>query len=386
MEKTVVDFDVIICGAGPAGSTCALALADSGLRVAVIEKSSFPRDKVCGDAVAAYIPKVLGTLHTKFKDALSTFNEKVVVNNCRIVAPNTNSFDITYSESGFISTRVSWDNYLFELASAEKNVTFFLNQAITDVSIDKVKSEITVQTDTRLFKGKIVIGCDGAHSIVNKKIVGTKMDLNHYSGGVRSYYKNVTGIPDQTFEIHFIKDLLPGYFWIFPIKDNMANVGLGALSADISKRKLNLRKVFHDVINNVEYLKKRFTDAEQVGDLEGFGLPLGSRKVKMSGDNFMLCGDAASLIDPLSGEGIGQAMVSGRYAGWQAKKCFEQNNFTETFMRQYDRQVYDKFWVRHRKNYVIQQIIGRREWLLNGVINLASKKGMVRDLLAKGLK
>lgn len=386
MEQTVVDFDVIICGAGPAGSTCALALADSGLRVAVIEKSSFPRDKVCGDAVAAYIPKVLGTLHTKFKDALSTFNEKVVVNNCRIVAPNTNSFDITYSESGFISTRVSWDNYLFELASAEKNVTFFLNQAITDVSIDKVKSEITVQTDTRLFKGKIVIGCDGAHSIVNKKIVGTKMDLNHYSGGVRSYYKNVTGIPDQTFEIHFIKDLLPGYFWIFPIKDNMANVGLGALSADISKRKLNLRKVFHDVINNVEYLKKRFTDAEQVGDLEGFGLPLGSRKVKMSGDNFMLCGDAASLIDPLSGEGIGQAMVSGRYAGWQAKKCFEQNNFTETFMRQYDRQVYDKFWVRHRKNYVIQQIIGRREWLLNGVINLASKKGMVRDLLAKGLK
>ncbi len=386
MEKTVVDFDVIICGAGPAGSTCALALADSGLRVAVIEKSSFPRDKVCGDAVAAYIPKVLGTLHTKFKDALSTFNEKVVVNNCRIVAPNTKSFDITYSESGFISTRVSWDNYLFELASAEKNVTFFLNQAITDVSIDKVKSEITVQTDTRLFKGKIVIGCDGAHSIVNKKIVGTKMDLNHYSGGVRSYYKNVTGIPDQTFEIHFIKDLLPGYFWIFPIKDNMANVGLGALSADISKRKLNLRKVFHDVINNVEYLKKRFTDAEQVGDLEGFGLPLGSRKVKISGDNFMLCGDAASLIDPLSGEGIGQAMVSGRYAGWQAKKCFEQNNFTETFMRQYDRQVYDKFWVRHRKNYVIQQIIGRREWLLNGVINLASKKGIVRDLLAKGLK
>ena len=158
MEQTVVDFDVIICGAGPAGSTCALALADSGLRVAVIEKSSFPRDKVCGDAVAAYIPKVLGTLHTKFKDALSTFNEKVVVNNCRIVAPNTNSFDITYSESGFISTRVSWDNYLFELASAEKNVTFFLNQAITDVSIDKVKSEITVQTDTRLFKGKIVNG------------------------------------------------------------------------------------------------------------------------------------------------------------------------------------------------------------------------------------
>lgn len=385
-EQPVNYFDVIICGGGPAGSTCALALVDSGLRVAVIEKYSFPRDKVCGDAVAAYVPKVLGTLHPKFKEVLSDFTEKVVVNTCRIVAPNTKSFDITYSESGFIATRMSWDNYLFELASAEKNVTFFLNQTITDVAIDKVKGEITVQTNKTLFKGRIVIGCDGAHSIVNKKIVGNKMDLNHYSGAVRSYFQNVTGIPDRTFEIHFIKDLLPGYFWIFPIKDNMANVGLGALSADISRRKLNLRKVFHASINKIEYLKERFKDAKQVGDLEGFGLPLGSRKVTMSGDHFMLCGDAASLIDPLSGEGIGEAMVSGRYAGWQAKKCFEQNNFTGAFMLQYDKQVYDKFWGRHRKNYVIQQFIGRREWLLNGVINLASKKGMVRDLLMKVLK
>ena len=365
-EQPVNYFDVIICGGGPAGSTCALALVDSGLRVAVIEKYSFPRDKVCGDAVAAYVPKVLGTLHPKFKEVLSDFTEKVVVNTCRIVAPNTKSFDITYSESGFIATRMSWDNYLFELASAEKNVTFFLNQTITDVAIDKVKGEITVQTNKTLFKGRIVIGCDGAHSIVNKKIVGNKMDLNHYSGAVRSYFQNVTGIPDRTFEIHFIKDLLPGYFWIFPIKDNMANVGLGALSADISRRKLNLRKVFHASINKIEYLKERFKDAKQVGDLEGFGLPLGSRKVTMSGDHFMLCGDAASLIDPLSGEGIGEAMVSGRYAGWQAKKCFEQNNFTGAFMLQYDKQVYDKFWGRHRKNYVIQQFIGRREWLLNG--------------------
>ena len=165
----------------------------------------------------------------------------------------------------------------------------------------------------------------------------------------------------------------------------MANVGVGALSANISKRKLNLRKIFQDIINNVTYLKDRFKNAEQIGMIEGFGLPLGSRKVTISGNNFMLCGDAASLIDPLSGEGIGQAMVSGRYAGWQAKKCFEQNNFSSAFMKQYDKQVYDKFWIRHRKNYAIQQIIGNREWLLNGVINLASKKRLIKALLIKGL-
>ena len=384
-ELNIKSFDVIICGGGPAGSTCALALADSGLKVAVIEKYVFPRDKVCGDAVASYVPKVLNTINPKFKEALTHFGEKMVVNTCRIVAPNTKSIDITYPESGFISTRMSLDNYLFNLASVQNNITFFLDHAITDITINSNKNEIAVQANGTLFKGKIVIGCDGAHSIVNKKITRTKSDLNHYSGAVRSYYKNVTGIPDRTFELHFIKGLLPGYFWIFPLKDNVANVGLGAFSPDISKRKLNLRKVFQDIISNVEYLKHRFKDAQQIGMIEGFGLPLGSRKVTMSGDNFMVCGDAASLIDPLSGEGIGQAMVSGRYAGWQAKKCFEQNNFTGAFMKQYDKQVYDKFWHRHRKNYFIQQLIRNREWLFNGVINLTSKNKLIKSLLMKGL-
>ncbi|MBK5278781.1 MAG: geranylgeranyl reductase family protein [Bacteroidia bacterium] len=384
-ERNEKLFDVIICGGGPAGSTCALALADSGLKVAVIEKQKFPRDKVCGDAIAAYVHKVLNTINPKFKDALSEFKEKVMVDTCRIVAPNANAFDITFSQSGFISTRVSWDNFLYELASVQNNITYFLNHAVTEVIIDSTKCETIVQTEHTSFKGKIVIGCDGAHSIINKKIVGTKPDLNHYSGAVRAYYKNVTGIPDRTFELHFIKGLSPGYFWIFPLKDNLANVGLGALSASISKQKLNLRKIFEDAIHNVSYLKERFKDAEQIGQLEGFGLPLGSRKVVMSGDNFMLCGDAASLIDPLSGEGIGQAMVSGRYAGWQAKKCFDQNNFTGTFMKQYDKLVYDKFWARHRKNYLIQQMIGKREWLLNGVVNLTSRNRFIKDLLMRAL-
>jgi menaquinone-9 beta-reductase len=385
-EQPVLNFDVIICGGGPAGSTCALAFVDSGLKIAVIEKFSFPRDKVCGDAVAAYVPKVLGTLHPKFKDALAGFDEKVFVNTCRIVAPNTKAFDITVPEGGFIATRVNWDNYLFELASQEKNVTFFLNQTIADVAIDKVKSEVSVQTDKILFKGKIVIGCDGAHSIVSKKAAKTKMDLNHYSGAVRAYYKNVTDIPDRAFEIHCLKGILPGYFWIFPVKNNMANVGLGIPSADISRKKLNLRRLFHHSIQNTEYLKERFKNAEQVGDLEGFGLPLGSRKIKMSGDNFILCGDAASLIDPLSGEGIGQAMISGRYAAWQTKKCFEHYNFTSSFMLQYDKQVYDKLWARHRKSYLMKQIIGNREWLVNGLITMASKKGIARDFLTKVLE
>ncbi|HET9487335.1 MAG TPA: geranylgeranyl reductase family protein [Chryseosolibacter sp.] len=379
-DSSTTEFDVIICGAGPAGSTCALALGDSGLRVAVFEKSSFPRDKTCGDAVAAYVPKVLATINSALTRGLEDFTEKVSVNTCRLVAPNQKAFDLRFSQTGFISKRFDWDNFLFEQASLQGNTTFFLNRTITDVTI--TSAGVTVKAGNTEFKGRMVIGCDGAHSVVNRKITGARPDPHHHCGAVRAYYRNVTGIPDHTFEIHLVKDLLPGYFWIFPVKNNMANVGLGVLSHVISKRKMDLRTSLKRVVEEIPYICDRFKNAERIGRIEGFGLPLGSRKVTMSGDRFMLCGDAASLIDPLSGEGIGQAIVSGRYAGWHAKKCFEENNFSADYMKQYDEQVYAKFWSRHRKNHFIQQLMNR-EWLLNGVFNAALGSRLVRSLISK---
>jgi len=145
---------------------------------------------------------------------------------------------------------------------------------------------------------------------------------------------------------------------------------------------MDLRASLQRAVAEIPYISDRFKHAERIGNIQGFDLPLGSRKVPMSGDRFMLCGDAASLIDPLSGEGIGQAIVSGRYAGWHAKKCFEENNFSAAFMKQYDEQVYLKFWSRHRKNHFIQQLMNR-EWLLNGIFNVASKNRLIRNVMSR---
>ena len=379
-DTAMKEFDVIICGAGPAGSTCALALADSGLRVAVLEKKSFPRAKTCGDAVAAYVPKVLATIDSSLTTSLEHFTEKVSVNTCRLVAPNQRAFDLRFSQTGFISRRIDWDNFLFEKASAQNNCSFFLNHTIKAVTI--TSDGVTVIAGNTEFKGRLVIGCDGAHSVVSRKITGTRLDPEHHCGAVRAYYSNVSGIPDHTFEIHLVKDLLPGYFWIFPVKNNLANVGLGVLSVAISKQKINLHTSLKKVVEEIPYISDRFRSAQRIGKIEGFGLPLGSRKVPMSGDCFMLCGDAASLIDPLTGEGIGQAIVSGRYAGWQAKKCFDENNFSAGFMKQYDAQVYQKFWSRHRKSHFIQQLMSH-EWLLNGVFNAALRSRFIMNFISK---
>ena len=373
-------FDVLILGAGPAGSTGALALADSGLRVALLDKNSFPRDKTCGDAIAAYVPKVLATINTELSRSLADFTEKVNVNTCRLVAPNQKAFDIRFNETGFISPRIDFDNFLFEKAASHRNVSAFLNHLVSDVIITSNGVNV-IAGDTR-FTGSIVIGCDGAHSIINRKVTGTRPDPDHHCAAVRAYYHNVTDIPVGTFEIHLIKDVLPGYFWIFPVKGNRANVGLGLLSSVVSKQKLNLRSIFQEVVSEIPYIRDRFVHAERVSAIQGYDLPLGSRKVPISGNRFMLCGDAASLIDPLSGEGIGQAIVSGRYAGWHAKKCFEINNFSAAFMKQYDAQVYNKFWSRHRKNHLIQRLMNN-EWLLNGVFNAALRSSAMRKVIAK---
>ena len=95
----------------------------------------------------------------------------------------------------------------------------------------------------------------------------------------------------------------------------------------------------------------------------------------------MLCGDAASLIDPATGEGIGQSMISGRYAGWQAIKSFEANNYSPAFMMQYDKLLYKKLWREARMSYRVQQVVFKNKWLFNACFNLLNRNKFLKRLI-----
>lgn len=363
-------FDVIILGAGPAGSTAALALQKSNLTVALLEKDLFPRDKICGDALSCVAERVLKQIDPSLEQELLLYSEKTVVNKARVYSPEFRSIVLNFSKRGHCIKRLDFDNWLFEKANA-KNIDVFQQAKVTDVRIDDSGAEVVLQDGT-ILHAAIVICCDGAHSVAARQLTHLKLDRKHYVGAVRQYYRNISDTAGNELEIFFLKDFLPGYFWIFPLKNGEANVGFGALSAIISKNKIDLKKSLQEIIQSVPQLKERFKDAEAMETVKGFGLPLGSRKLPISGAHFMLCGDAASLIDPVTGEGIETAMESGKYAAEQAIRCFESTDFSAACMQAYDQRIHKKMFKRFRQHYVLQRLISDRVWFINLMIRLAN--------------
>ena len=231
------------------------------------------------------------------------------------------------------------------------------------------------------FFGKMIIGADGSQSVVEKKTIGKHIDKNHYCAGLRRYYKNVSGFNEGNFiELHFIKKTLPGYVWVFPLPDGEANVGIGLLSSKISKQNLNLKEIFDDVINNHPNFKQRFSKSTALEEIKGFGLPLGSMKKKLYGNRFILVGDAASLIDPFSGEGIANAIRSGRIAANTVLAAHKNHNFSEKFLEQYSKMLYKSMGLEFKVSHLIQKMC-QYPFILDFVIKRARQSKRIQNFL-----
>ena len=378
----MADFDVIISGAGPAGCTAALALGSSGLSVALIEKERFPREKVCGDAIPAYVPKVLETISPSYRNAFQEIKDKQPVSLCRYVAPDRTALDIKFRENGIVCRRPVFDSFLLNLASRLDNLTVITETQIKDIRAGGKGFAVSTGNCDE-FTAKLLIGCDGSTG-VSKRILSPS--INKHSEGsvaVRAYFSGIKDNPPETLEFHFLKELLPGYFWIFPLPGNEFNSGIGMPSAIVTSRKINLRDTMMKIIETDPVIAPRFSGASMKGDIKGHYLPLFTRKRRISGERFMLCGDAASLVNPATGAGIGQAMQSGRYAGWQAVKCFSGNDFSEGFMRSYDRTLHEKIWKENKKYLSILRHILCHEHRLNLTLDLAAGSPAVSRLIGK---
>lgn len=370
------EYDVVIVGAGPAGCACAYQLRNSHLKIALIDKETFPRDKICGDGLSADVVNQFYRMDVKLAEKFEAFNKMLPSHGARLIAPNESHIDAKYTNpnfgkaAGYICKRIDFDNFWFEQIKDLENIHVFQNCKVNSVATSKI--EIRVHTNSFIFNAKMAIGADGAHSVLSKQLTSNKINKKHYAAGLRQYYTGVTGFhPGNHIELHFYKELLPGYFWVFPLPDNQANVGITILSSEVSKRKINLKNKLDEIIQNHPNLKDRFKNAKPINNKQGFGLPLGSKKRKVSGNRLLLLGDAASLIDPFSGEGIGNAIRSGRIAAEHIEKAFDYERFDAKFNLAYDKKIYNQMWVELRLSHSLQKLCNYPK-LLNFLVNKAN--------------
>jgi geranylgeranyl reductase family protein len=386
------DFkEIIISGAGPAGCTASLFFSKNKIKHTLVDKAIFPRDKICGDGLSGKVLSVLRSINESY--VMEIVEQPKLFHPSKgiiFVSPDGTKLSIPFKKEykpednapGFVAKRLDFDNFLFE--KTKSDYCHCIQNAELK-NIDKIEDGLNISFEinamTELVKTKLLIAADGSRSIAAKKLANLHLDPNHYSGGIRTYYKGVKDLdPNGFIELIFIKKYLPGYFWIFPLPNGEANVGAGMLTAAISKRKVDLKKMLIDTIENDPQISPRFKEAILLDKIHGWGLPLGSKKRNLSGDHFMLCGDAASLIDPFTGEGIAPAMYSGKWAALHAIKAIEKGDFSAQFLKAYDKEVYAKTWGEIRLSYLMQKLTNFT-WLFNFVVGKASRNQELKNTI-----
>ncbi len=331
---------IVIIGAGPAGAATALRLSFLGIPSVLLDKATFPRDKVCGDAISGKVPTLLNRLDPAIMDRFRQRFSPADVWGIRFYPPSRKLIELPFKigyeripdqAPGYVSKRIDFDAFLIEEVQRRDDIDLQLEHRGRRYRTHRRRLPVRAR-DGRSWDCRLLIDGSGAHSKFSRHEAGQEMDKDHHAAAVRAYYRGVTGFhPDNFIELHFLENYIPGYFWIFPLPNGEANVGLGMRSDVVTKRKLNLRKELDKIVAS-EQFRERFREAEQIDPTVGYGLPLGSKERTLSGDHYLLTGDAGHLIDPLTGEGIGNGVYSGFIAAELAADCLKANRFDAKYL------------------------------------------------------
>lgn len=383
---TPLHTDICIIGGGPGGCAAALQLAKHGVRTVLMEKATFPRDKVCGDALSGKVVRTLERLDSALAERVKRDAHALPSWGVTFVAPGGRALRVPFSREqvgdapGCILPRMNFDELLFQAVKSTGSTVVM--EGTTAREFHWTGEGWTIRADGTSVHARSVIDASGANSAFARHVAHLEMEPRHHAAGVRAYFSNVQGLDPQGFiELIFLKDLLPGYLWIFPLPNGRANVGLGLRSDVVRKRRLDLKTALKDVLRDHPALKERFVHATMEGNVQGMGLPLASKRRPLSGDGFLLVGDAGHLIDPFTGEGISHAMISGVHAADVAREMLHSGDHSAAAAKRYDERV----WKRLGKELAIStrlQALADKAWLFDFVVDRANKNPALADTIS----
>jgi geranylgeranyl reductase family protein len=376
-------YDVVISGAGLAGCSAALSLARQGLRVALLDKACFPREKICGDGVTAASTELLeemGVLEMlrQRPGSLTEFRGATFVSPGGTVVQGRILRNGHLNGTSYVIPRMVLDDSLVSRVKEHSSITFLDKTTVTGLVMDGDRAR-GVATSAGEFCGRIIIAADGAYSPIAKQLDLWNHDKRQQGFAMRAWFSGVEGLGDSI-ELCYDKTMLPGYGWIFPAGEQRANVGVFLLPRFTDQR--TLKRLFERFVGEHHYAVGRLKNAVmELGTLKSWPLPFGSFAGKRGRSNVLLAGDAGSFIDPITGEGIYYALKTGRYAAEAVAHALERNDETAALTR-YEQLWRGEFSTRvYFPGYAFQHFMNN-EWFVETFMRYTAKKQHRADLLA----